>query len=244
MRALTRQLLVAAMLAIPTLQLHAQWPLGNPISIPSRFSIAGDVIASRPKGDFANYVDNGWGGNITGLFRLDPAGMFSIRADVGGMEYGNENKRVPFLPFSGRVQLEVETSNMMMWGTIGPQLMLATSGPVRPYVNAAIGVTNLMTTTALHSSDTEEDFASTTNKSDATFAYIFGGGVYIPFGKSRIAPSLNLGARYYRGGTASYLRKGDITDNPDGTITLNPVSSKTDVILWQLGVHVPIPRRR
>ena len=62
----------------------------------------------------------------------------------------------------------------------------------------------------------------------------------IPFGKSLGA--LNLGAKYFYGGQATYLREGDITDNPDGSITLNPRSSKTDLVLWQVGVSFKIPR--
>jgi hypothetical protein len=64
--------------------------------------------------------------------------------------------------------------------------------------------------------------------------------VIIPFGRS--IGALNLGARYHYGSTATYLRKGDIADNPDGTINLNPRNSKTDLVLWQLGVSFAIPR--
>jgi hypothetical protein len=53
---------------------------------------------------------------------------------------------------------------------------------------------------------------------------------------------LNLGAKYHYGAQATYLREGDITDNPDGTITLNPRRSKTDMIVWQVGVSFNIPR--
>ena len=51
----------------------------------------------------------------------------------------------------------------------------------------------------------------------------------IPFGKS--IGALNLGARYHYGARARYLREGDITDNPDGSININPRSSKTDLVL-------------
>jgi hypothetical protein len=54
--------------------------------------------------------------------------------------------------------------------------------------------------------------------------------------------AFNLGARYYYGGRATYLNKGDITDNPDGTITPHPRNSKTDLVLWQLGFSFNIPR--
>jgi hypothetical protein len=79
----------------------------------------------------------------------------------------------------------------------------------------------------------------TTNLDDWSHAWIFGGGVMIPFGKS--IGALNLGARYHYGARATYLKKGDITDNPDGTINLNPRNSKTDLVLWQLGVSFAIP---
>ncbi|MBC7788701.1 MAG: hypothetical protein H7Z74_02035 [Anaerolineae bacterium] len=54
--------------------------------------------------------------------------------------------------------------------------------------------------------------------------------------------ALNLGAKYHYGAEATYLGEGDITDNPDGTITLSPRRSKTDLVLWQLGVSFAIPR--
>jgi hypothetical protein len=123
-------------------------------------------------------------------------------------------------------------------------MQLLTKGPVRPYVNAAIGVQGFVTESALSGSDESWDYASTTNSEDAALAYMLGGGVYIPLGKKSTSASLNIGASYHFGGVAKYLREGDITDNPDGTITLNHRSTKTDVIMWQLGVSVPIPTRR
>jgi hypothetical protein len=160
------------------------------------------------------------------------------------MQYGSERKRVPFLPYTGRVLLDVTTSNDVYWGALGGQMQLLTSGPVRPYVNGAIGLQGFVTESALSGSDESWDYASTTNSQDFTRAYIFGGGVYIPLGKTPTSASLNIGARYHFGGTAKYLREGDITDNADGTISLNPQSTKTDVVMWQVGVSVPIPTRR
>ena len=244
MRAHFRTSLAAAAFVLSVSPAGAQEHRRSTLSFPSRFSIAGDFIVSKPKGEFAGYVDTGFGANVIGLFRLDRDGMFSLRADVGGLQYDRENRRVAFMPYTPRVQLDVETVNTVYWGAIGPQFMFATKGPVRPYANAAIGFMDFVTTTSLKGTEYDEEFASTTNKSDVTTAYIFGGGVYVPLGRTKTSASLNLGARYHFGGRASYLRKGDIIDNPDGTITVNAVSSKTDVILWQLGLSVPIPTRR
>ena len=243
MWAITRLSLVALLLAATATEASAQTRRREPL-FPSRFTIVGDLLVAQPKGEFEKNVDVGAGGNIVALYKLDRAGVFSLRADLGGMQYGSEKKRVPFLPYTGRVLLDVTTSNNVYWGAIGPQMMLLTSGPVRPYVNAAIGFQGFVTESALSGSNESWDYASTTNSDDVTQAYMVGGGFYIPLGRKATSASLNVGARYHFGGTAKYLREGDITDNPDGTITMHPASSKTDVVMWQLGVSVPIPTRR
>lgn len=242
MRAITRLALVVLLLVGGTSVTEAQRPRG-PL-FPTRFTIGGDLLVAQPKGEFGSNVNVGGGGNIVFMYKLDPAGVFSLRADLGGMEYGSERKRVPFAPYTGRVLLDVTTTNDVYWGAIGPQMQLLTTGPVRPYVNAAVGFQGFVTRSALSGSDQSSDYASSTNSDDVTPAYMVGGGLYIPLGKTSTSPSLNIGARYHFGGNATYLREGDITDNANGTITLNPRTSKTDVILWQVGVSVPIPTRR
>lgn len=243
MRAITRLSLVAVFLSVAVADSQAQSHRRGPL-FPTRFTIAGDLLVAQPKGEFGSNVGNGFGANAVFLYKLDRAGVFSVRADIGGMRYGNEAKRVPFTPFTGRVLLDVTTSNDVYWGAIGGQMQLLTSGPIRPYANAAIGLQGFVTQSALSGSDESWDYASTTNSEDFTRAYIFGGGVLIPLGKTATSASLNVGARYHFGGTAKYLREGDITDNSDGTITLNPRNTKTDVVMWQVGISVPIPTRR
>lgn len=243
MQAITRLSLGVLLLSVCAANSNAQSRPRGPL-FPTRFTIAGDLLVAQPKGEFGSNVDAGFGGNVVLLYKLDKAGVFSLRADLGGMQYGRETKRVPFVPYTGRVLLDVTTSNDVYWGAIGGQMQLLTSGPVRPYANAAIGLQGFVTESALSGSDESWDYASTTNSEDVTRAYIFGGGILIPLGKNATSASLNIGARYHFGGTAKYLREGDITDNSDGTITLNPRNTKTDVVMWQVGVSVPIPTRR
>lgn len=241
MRAITSLALVAVILIVGASAANAQRPR-SPL-FPTRFTVAGDLLVAQPKGEFGSNIDAGFGGNLVFMYKLDQAGVFSLRADVGAMQYGSERKRVPFLPYTGRVLLDVTTTNNVFWGAIGPQMQLLTKGPVRPYVNAAAGFQGFVTESALSGSDESWDYASTTNSNDATLAYMVGGGLYIPFSRSSTSASLNIGARYHFGGTASYLREGDITDNSDGTITLHPRNTKTDMVMWQVGVSVPIPTR-
>lgn len=210
---------------------------------PSRFTVVGDVLVAQPKGEFATQLDTeGVGANVGGLFRLDREGLFSIRADLGGMQYGSETLYVPYLPITGRVSLDVETTNSVIWGSIGPQITVPV-GPVQPYVNAAVGFMDFVTSTSVRGSDSNYEYASTNNADDATSAWIFGGGVYVPIGTSK-AWKLHVGGRYFYGGEATYLTEGDIRDNPDGSVTLFPRFSKTDQVTWKAGASYTFPVSR
>ena len=210
----------------------------NVTMLPSRFSFGGDLTLSQPKGEFANNVPNGYGFDLTGMFRLDPQGYFNLRADLGGIRYGHERQRIGF-PVSGRVAVDLNTDNQIGFGAFGVQLQIP-DGWFRPYANAAVAATYFWTESSISGADNSESFLQTTNLDDWSHAWIFGGGVMIPFGRS--IGALNLGARYHYGASATYLKEGDITDNPDGSINLNPRNSKTDLVLWQLGVSFTIPR--
>ena len=212
------------------------------IEQPSRFTIGGGLLMSQPRGELANNIDNGFGGDLYGLFRVDPAGVLSLRADIGGLEYGSET--IPSgSVFGGRVGFEVETSNSIFWGAFGPQLMVPV-GPVRPYGNVAIGIMGFSTNSAVRGTGQYqgETFASSQNQSDETHTWIFGGGLYIPFYGKLSMLSLDIGGRYFTGGEATYLREGAIRDNPDGSITLFPSHSETDQVTWHVGVSYTIPR--
>ena len=208
---------------------------------PSRFSLVGDLLVAQPKGEFATQLDTeGFGINVGALFRLDREGILSVRGDLGGMQYGSETLHVPYLPLTGRVSLDVETTNNAFWGSIGPQVTVPV-GPIQPYMNAAVGFMDLVTSTSVRGSDSDYEYASTTNSDDATSAWIFGGGIYVPFGTQK-AWKIHAGARYFYGGDATYLREGDIIDNDDGSVTLLTRRSKTDLVTWQVGVSYTFPQ--
>jgi hypothetical protein len=210
-----------------------------------RFQILGSLALAKPQGEFRTYVGQGWGGDVAALVRVDRQGWISLRVGGGLMQYGNETKRVALLPTTGRVSVDVNTDNNVGWFTIGPQFAIPT-GFVRPYVDFGFAGTVFNTTSSVEGSDSWGSYASTTNANDWSSAWTFGSGVYVPLTRGATTPvALHFGGRYYHGGQASYLREGAITDNPDGSITLHPTRSKTDFILWQLGVSVtPRPRQR
>lgn len=209
------------------------------LSIPSRISIGGDFALSQPKSEFADNVGNGYGFDATGLFNLDPKGYFNLRADFGGVQYGRETKHIAS-QFSGLIRYDLETDNRIEFGSIGVQLQTP-DGWFRPYANAAIALTSFTTSSTLSDQNNSFEPLSNTNANDISHAWIFGGGVKIPFGKYSSA-ALNAGARYFYGGQAQYLTRGDIIDQPDGSVIMNFHRSKTDLVLWQLGASFTIPR--
>lgn len=209
---------------------------------PSRFTIAGGFVVSQPKGEFAENINNGYGVDAYGLFRLDPVGALSLRADLGGSQYGSETLDAGYI-YGGRIGVQVETTNSILWAAFGPQLTIPV-GRVRPYASAAIGVMNFRTTSSVHGTGAYrgETFASADNQSDNTHSWIFGGGVYFPFTGRLSMMAIDLGAKYFTGGRATYLREGAIHDNADGTVTIFPSHSRTDQVTWHVGVSYTIPQ--
>lgn len=246
MRTLRGTILVA-MMAAPFLtpSLEAQITARPKVNIekPSRYTIGGSFLVSQPKGEFADNIGNGYGGNGHGLIRLDRAGVLSLRADVGGAQYGSETLPGGYI-YGGRVGVEVVTTNSILWAAFGPQVTFPV-GRVRPYANAAIGVMNFSTNSSVRGTDNYyygQTFASTENQSDNTHSWIFGGGFQFPFTGNMSMLALDVGAKYFTGGRATYLREGAIQDNPDGSISISPSHSKTDLVTWHVGFSYTIPQ--
>ena len=241
-----RTTILAAVVALPCSAslLHAQIRERPRVLVqkPSRFTLGGGLLLSQPKGDLANNIDNGFGADFYGLFRLDRDGLLSLRADVGGAQYGSQTLPAAYA-FGPRVGFDVETTNSIFWAGIGPQIM-APAGRVRPYGNVALGVMDFSTRSSVRGTGDYQGqtFASTENQSDDTRTWIFGGGLYIPLTGSMSLMSIDVGGRYFTGGEATYLREGAIRDNADGTITMFPSHSKTDQVTWHVGVSYTIPR--
>ena len=204
---------------------------------PARFTGGGTLVAVQPLGEFGDHVDAGVGLGAHGLLRLDRAGALTVRFDGGFAIYGSERVRVAN-PLTGRVTLEVETTNNIGTFGVGPQIMVP-SGRVRPYANAGVGVAWFFTRSVLKGGDRNgTPFAETTNEQDATLAWTGGGGLYIPLSMRGRTVSLDVGARYHGNGTATYLTEGGIVDNPAGSVTETPFRTRADFVAYHLGVSV------
>jgi hypothetical protein len=208
----------------------------------TRFTVGGSFIVSQPKEGFAQAIGNGYGGGGGVIYNLTRSGLLSVRFDVSGVQYGHETKTVPLSETIGsRILVDVNTSNSVTAITWGPELAKP-KGRVRPYINFGYSALFFRTTSTLEDVDSSDgDAFHTTNFKDSTRAWVYGGGLRIQLGGRTSPVTLDTGVRYYRGGTVSYLREGSIQDNPDGTITMTPLTSKTPFLAYTIGVKFRIP---
>lgn len=194
---------------------------------------------TRPQGELGRNIGFGYGLSGAYLYRLDRAGVLSFRADLAGVEYGNERKHVPFSEtVGGRVQVNVRTSNYIIPMSVGPQLAWPT-GAIRPYVNAGIGAQAFITESAVDGMD-NFSIASTTNQSDVALMWVAGGGVYVPVVPGLNRVQIDVGLQYINGGRARYLAPGSITDLPGGTISISALESATRLVMLHLGARIAL----
>jgi hypothetical protein len=219
-----------------TAQAQGIRPVGNP-----GVHLGIGALLAQPTGEFANYVDLGFGLGAHVHWAPDPDGHIGIRLDGSYLVYGRETRRYQLLPL---VDVDVNTNNQIAGLQIGPQVSVG-RGAVRAYGFGQIGFSYFATTSSVEGSANIGSFASTTNFDDFTFASSVGGGVRLQLTNGRVPVALDLGARYLYNGRARYLREGSI-DIAGNDITITPLESQTNLILYQLGVSIGLrgPRGR
>lgn len=202
------------------------------------------LVGADPIRPLDLYFHQGFGGQIYGALPLEATSHLRLRADLGFVIYGNEHQYVCFGGGAGcRVQVDMNTTNSIVYGGIGPELVLAT-GPVEPYVHVSLGFSWFATRTSLSGDDNVDSFASSTNFSDGMLAWRGGGGLRLRLSNGRTPVALDVGVERHQNGIAEFLTKGDIIDNPDGSITVLPNRSEANLIAFRLGVTIGIPHKR
>ena len=203
-----------------------------------RFLLGGDLILTEPRGELASYISNGWGGNFNAMVRVEPQGLLHLRLDAGSARYGRDEQR---FAFGGR-DYTVTTTNNIDWFGFGPQVM-APGGIVRPYANAGLSITRFRTTSVVTRREFLEDqeLGREDNASDFTTGWVFGGGIYVLFGR-RSPLALNIGGRYHFGGEATFVTEEDVRNAPLDSTTFPSTRSKADFVLWQLGLSFRLPQ--
>jgi hypothetical protein len=202
----------------------------------SAISIAFDQ--TRPQGELAHNIGVGYGANAAYLYRLDAAGVWSIRADVAAAAYGNESSHSAFSEtVGGRVQVNTRTTNYIVPMFVGPQVAW-TTGVIQPYMNAGIGAQTFVTESAVEDGFGYGAIASSTNQVDATLAWVAGGGVRVPIVARSTRAQLDFSMQYVHGGRARYLAPGSITDLPGGNVSISAFESATHLIMLRAGARI------
>jgi hypothetical protein len=213
----------------------ALWIGGATIVRAQEFQAGGYFTTVVPRGEFReNVTNNGYGGGGFFLVRLGPS-PFLVGGDAGVVIYGSESRREPFSTTIPNVDVRVRTSNNILLAHAVLRIQ-PRKGLIRPYADGLIGLKHLFTRTSISDEFDDEVIASTTDLSDTTFSYGFGGGVQVPLSqKGEQAILLDGNVRYLRGSRAEYLRKGSIRE-VNGQVIYDVFASRTDVIAVQIGV--------
>lgn len=226
-RSLAARLCCAALLACS---------LGQAAALRAQEFQAGvDFITVVPRGEFKENVgNNGYGAGGNFLVRLGSSPLL-VGGDLGLVVYGSESRDEVISTTIPNVRVRVQTDNNIFLSHFLLRLQ-PRRGRVRPYADGLIGLKRLFTRTSIRDTFDDEELAGSTDLSDTTLSYGFGGGIQIQL-NSRDKPAILLDGkvRYLRGGQADYLRKGSIRQ-VNGGVVYDVLSSRTDVVAVQIGV--------
>ena len=187
-------------------------------------------VAANPVGEMGTLVDNGFGIEIAGGAPMAAGGHLRMRVDLGAVVYGWE--RLYYCGFTCRVGSDVTTTNSIVYGMVGPEIVLA-RGDIEPYVHAGAGLSYFVTSSQLDDNDGYGPYLDTTNYSDTVFGWRYGGGLRFRAGGRTY---IDLGVEKVDNQVANYLTEGDVVDQPDGSVLLYPNRSDADLMSFRVGV--------
>jgi len=209
-------------------------------SAPVRWEWGAFLLAGEPVGEFSRHSDGGGGFGLVGIRYLGADRSLGIRVDLALMSYGRTSASYALTLVGTPIDVEVTTDNSVAHLAVGPHLELG-SGPVRPYLDAAIGAAQFVTTTAAWSGGLLLPIATAEVLERYTLQLAAGGGLRMSVRERRRHPlSFELGGRYQHHGTVEYLGEGGLRERPDGTIELDPIVSDADFWTVQVGATIGV----
>jgi hypothetical protein len=219
--------------------------LGEPVRTVGRGTWLFDIAPryAQPVGAFRANVSAAWGAGVAIRHHFSWFEPLGLRGDVSILNYGMERQRVPLSSTVNRVLVDMRTSNNIVLFGGGPELMVP-SGPVRPYVFGFVGYSYFYTQSSVGDDSDNGSFASTTNFDDGGLATGYGGGLRIPLSSRRMSVAIDAGAQIVRNGTRTYLRRGDVIDQPDGSLSFNARTTEADFWQYHIGVSFSPSRSR
>ncbi|HUU27777.1 MAG TPA: outer membrane beta-barrel protein [archaeon] len=211
----------------------------------ARLETGAGLSLAWPHGEFKEHVDFAWGGGVRvgWEFGEQAAAGVSLFADLNYLNYGRERRVEPFSLTIPDVVVNVITDNYMMMVSPGVSFGLR-RGVVRPYGELFGGLTYIATKTKIENRGLpSEPIAESTNFSDFTYNFGFGGGVKILVWHKNIEGRqaelrealIDIKFDYVMGGEAEYLKKGSISRDL-GYISYDTILSKTGLFQLRIGM--------
>lgn len=208
----------------------------EPIGAPSTF-VGGSLTYADPRGVFNDYVNGAFGLTGSLVHAFDQDGIVAFRGELGFLVYGNSRRRQALGTGAlGLINVDVTTSNDIVFGGLGLQLMAPTAG-VRPYLAGSIGFSYFVTTSSVEGSQNVQPFAESDNYSDGGFTTLWGGGLYVPLRGGMRPIVLDLGAQFHKNADIQYLNKDSIyIPSASSAPVITPIRSAADFITFRLGL--------
>ncbi len=204
-----------------------------------RAFLSGALIAGVPVGEFADFVDLGLGFEAGVVVNVDNPRALGLRLDASFLEYGRDTRSVQLDDPLASVDLDITTTNSILSVGVGPQLAIP-GRRIRPYVYGTLGFAYFETRSFVDGSDDSGGIESTLDSDDFTSSWSAGGGLLIRIVRGRHPVFIDLSATYKRNGRATYLREESIQRAPDGTLTITPTESQTNLTQFRVGVSVGV----
>lgn len=212
----------------------------SPRALTGKLLGAAHLQVSAPRGEFGENTGNGYGLGVSLLWRLDEAGIANFRTDLGFLTYGQSTRRIPLANSGGLVKLDLTTSSNIASFVMGPQLFGST-GAISPYVSALGGFSVFWTESSVEGSNNNQSpFASTTNASDAVWAYGGSAGIAIRVSNGERPFRLDGGVRYLRHDDAKYLTNDRVQEAFQNDRDPVPVRGRADFFTYYLGVNAVV----
>jgi hypothetical protein len=186
------------------------------------------LVVAQPLGEFRRTGNVAAGLTGFAVVGLDRAASIGLRIDGSYMVYDSDYRGYG-----------VSTTSSIGSLAVGPQITLG-QGPIRPYGFATLGGSLFWSSISDQSYcgcyDRDVFFL---NGRFTTVAQI-GTGLTITVSRRRTPVALDLGVRDVRHERVRYVPAGGITENPDGSFTVERVETPVRMRVFQIGVSVGI----
>lgn len=191
-------------------------------------SVGLTFVVAQPLGEFRRNGDVAAG--LTGfvVVGVDRMASLGIRIDGQYMIYDSDYRGYG-----------ISTTSSIGSLALGPQVTLG-QGPIRPYGFATVGASMFWSSVSdANSCGCYDSDVFVLNGRFTTVAQL-GGGLLITVSRRRTAVALDLGVRDVRHDRVRYVPAHGITENSDGSFTVERVETPVRMLVYQIGVSFSI----